>query len=75
MPANSPEHYDLIDGDAMISGAKAASIDGHDVKDNCDPQAAYAAYGKIHIKDKNLIRFESVPERICHGVGVEPSSA
>jgi len=65
----------MINRDAMISAAKAALMDGYDVRDNADPQAAYAAYGKIHIKDKNLIRFEIVPERICHGVGVGPSSA
>lgn len=38
------------------------------------PQPLYAAYGKIHIKDRNLIRLERAAEQICHGGGRELSS-
>jgi hypothetical protein len=40
-----------------------------------DHQSLNATHGKIHIKDKNLIRLENLPEQICRGDGIGPSSA
>lgn len=74
MPATSPGHNIMINRDAKRTAVSGASSDGHKAIDISGPQTPYAAYGKIHIKDMNLIRFESAPERICHGGGIGPSS-
>ena len=46
----------------------------NDVGNILGHQSLYAAYGKIHIKDKNLISLENVPELIYRGDCIGPLS-
>jgi hypothetical protein len=72
MTVNHPWCSATTDRGILEAALKGGSSGGGEGRYTFGPQPLCAAYGKIHIKDRSLIRLERTPEQICRRCGIGP---